>query len=115
MPTASAGRTESPVEEVVVSGKMRSFNKTTTMNPLGKQQGKVLPTPELVSKVKEMEKNRARRAMLGNWISLTTGHRLDTGSDKVRARLRTRTHIPFRLRRKKLIFFSWRDPFPCTS
>lgn len=65
----------------------------TTINPLHKQQGKVLlPRPELISKVAEMEENRARRAMLSSWITLTTGHRLDTGSDKVRQHART-SHI----------------------
>ena len=92
-PIASASP-GSPVQEV--SGSVSSYHNnsgttTTTLNPLAKHQhqqvvqgGKVLPRPELISKVAEMEENRARRAMLSNWITLTTGHRLDTGSDKVR-------------------------------
>lgn len=53
-------------------------------NPLANNRGRALTRHELLSKVADMEENRARRVMLADWVSLTTGHRLDTGSDKVR-------------------------------
>ena len=55
------------------------------------QQGNKEGGIELL-KVSDMEESRARRAMLGNWLQSTTGHRLDTGSDKVRAPLLFQQH-----------------------